>query len=720
MNLLPAALQPTKPDDGSLAALIYFYQLAAIAVPDGQQKLADDAAALFCASSAGVGTNQIWSWAECIGVAGQNSSENIGFCIAKDVDFREIRLLDLAPPVILFMLLHLVSACLGCISSQKNNIAEEDCGTAGDMDEPLLHSKVDADEGAQQEAADQQGFPEEVPCDLEQNLDDDINGHCIDGENDGHPALPKASTTITNAPGSTAPAVASMLLYCYGSMTSAVFQLLNCVDFCDFDTVPHLSSQQCSSRLFYAGDIECGLELWQLLAWVLLCVLVMLPAVPVTIWVLQTALPPYWKLSIWLTVAATRVLKIKLVRKAKSTSLIRALRADTTGTFTDRHWHWAALLVLQRLLMVSVSVFFNVAAEISVGMLCVSTWFLLFQIYAAPYKSQHANALQTLASSCLVGITIMNSVPSGFTSAGFDPAGTRLGTFQDNMYIIMGVLLLVPLLVWLVMLIMQFRASKQTNRTGLVSTGQADQLRQDSIGDGAERARRPPTLCRHGWATAPSAVASRVVGPSDSGSTQTRVAGEVFAAQQAERRLELDNSELRQALEHSRREAADQAALIVQHSSQISRFQSENAQLRALHCEQLQQQQGRTQITPHMAATPERTRSRQQQHSHPGPSPNNPTGPGASSVVVTANGALPARSFFNTQQSACMRAADPKALVGQTIEVGVKTGVVKAVVAKAGGSSLHTVEFDSGRVANIHLAKRPGGKGAKFHVAGKE
>ena len=67
-----------------------------------------------------------------------------------------------------------------------------------------------------------------------------------------------------------------------------------------------------------------------------------------------------------------------------------------------------------------------------------------------------------------------------------------------------------------------------------------------------------------------------------------------------------------------------------------------------------------------------------------------------------------------------MRAADSKALIGQTIEVGAETGVVKAVVAKAGGSTLHTVEFGSGPVANIHLAKLPGGKGAKFHAASEE
>ena len=68
-------------------------------------------------------------------------------------------------------------------------------------------------------------------------------------------------------------------------------------------------------------------------------------------------------------------------------------------------------------------------------------------------------------------------------------------------------------------------------------------------------------------------------------------------------------------------------------------------------------------------------------------------GPDAGVAAAIAAGALPPRSFFDTQQSADMRTADSKALVGQTIEVGAETGVVKAVAAKAGGSTLHKVEF---------------------------
>jgi hypothetical protein len=90
---------------------------------------------------------------------------------------------------------------------------------------------------------------------------------------------------------------------------------------------------------------------------------------------------------------------------------------------------------------------------------------------------------------------------------------------------------------------------------------------------------------------------------------------------------------------------------------------------------------------------------------------------GADAAAAAAT--VPDRRFFDTQQSVGLRAADPNALVGKTIEVGGETGVVKAVVANTGGSTLHTVDFGGGNAETIHLAKRPGGQGAKFHIAGE-
>jgi hypothetical protein len=76
------------------------------------------------------------------------------------------------------------------------------------------------------------------------------------------------------------------------------------------------------------------------------------------------------------------------------------------------------------------------------------------------------------------------------------------------------------------------------------------------------------------------------------------------------------------------------------------------------------------------------------------------------------------RGFFNTVDSTAMRAANPKALVGKTIETNAgQKGVVRHVISKLGGSTLHTAEFGNGKVEKLHLAKEFGGKGAAFHLS---
>jgi hypothetical protein len=100
--------------------------------------------------------------------------------------------------------------------------------------------------------------------------------------------------------------------------------------------------------------------------------------------------------------------------------------------------------------------------------------------------------------------------------------------------------------------------------------------------------------------------------------------------------------------------------------------------------------------------------------------PTRPSGGARLCTAAAAVATVPDRVFFDTHQSADVRAADPKALVGRTIEVDGSLGTVKAMVVKAGGSTLHTVEFGSGEVRNIHLTKQAGGKGTKFHIAASD
>jgi hypothetical protein len=93
--------------------------------------------------------------------------------------------------------------------------------------------------------------------------------------------------------------------------------------------------------------------------------------------------------------------------------------------------------------------------------------------------------------------------------------------------------------------------------------------------------------------------------------------------------------------------------------------------------------------------------------------------PGERTEASNSSGAA-LRSFFDTADSAQMRASDPNGLVGKVIQVKGETGTVTHVVSKVGSSTLHTVTFDSGRVENVRLAKRRGGKGVAFYVAEEE
>jgi hypothetical protein len=92
--------------------------------------------------------------------------------------------------------------------------------------------------------------------------------------------------------------------------------------------------------------------------------------------------------------------------------------------------------------MVAVGVFVNMDVAVSLGMMIISLWFLLFQLLARPYKIEWVNTLQTAASARLLGIIILNSTAGVFFSVGFDPVGTPLEQIQQESEILMLLLLL--------------------------------------------------------------------------------------------------------------------------------------------------------------------------------------------------------------------------------------------------------------------------------------
>ena len=90
---------------------------------------------------------------------------------------------------------------------------------------------------------------------------------------------------------------------------------------------------------------------------------------------------------------------------------VSTIHRITSEPFVGSHWYWPAVLVAQRLIMVSVTVFVNDASLISDGVTLVAFFGLVVQLLAQPYRVQWVNTLQTVASACLVSLTIFASPP---------------------------------------------------------------------------------------------------------------------------------------------------------------------------------------------------------------------------------------------------------------------------------------------------------------------
>jgi hypothetical protein len=119
-------------------------------------------------------------------------------------------------------------------------------------------------------------------------------------------------------------AVACLLLFTYTSFANSSILLLNCVEVADGKRV-----------LMYAGDQECLLS-WQWPVVVLVVLLILLPVIP---------------LALWLN-SALRSPRRRRLTINKHAHFVRALAHHAMQPFTSPNWHWAALLVLQRMLTV--------------------------------------------------------------------------------------------------------------------------------------------------------------------------------------------------------------------------------------------------------------------------------------------------------------------------------------------------------------------------------
>jgi hypothetical protein len=224
---------------------------------------------------------------------------------------------------------------------------------------------------------------------------------------------------LTDAPSVTAlgtndvmPSMAKMLLYCYSSLLNVLYRLLNCVPVCILCPAASTSCSTCKrseSRLFYAGKVKCGA--WQLGYWVLLALWILLPSMPVLLWFLRQ--------SPWVESIVGRKMSHWIhTSKSGKFALTRAIKNIASQPFVTSKWHWAAVLVAERLAMVSVTTFLNDRIAQAEGVVLVAVVGLALQLHARPYRVAWVNTLQTVAYACLVGLTALNAANKIFVAIG--------------------------------------------------------------------------------------------------------------------------------------------------------------------------------------------------------------------------------------------------------------------------------------------------------------
>jgi hypothetical protein len=204
-------------------------------------------------------------------------------------------------------------------------------------------------------------------------------------------------------------AISCLLLFTYTSFASQAIRLLNCVQVGDMYV------------LRYAGEQSCDFSGWQAPGVLLVAVLVLLPFIPVIRWLLNHR----WARLQWL-----RPLHSFMDRFASRGKLSYTVVEYAAQPFVPANWHWASVLVLQRLMTAMCAALSTTGVESSVTVALVSLIFLLLHLLAQPYRSNWVNILQGCANVCLVVLAILNSVSGAFLSTGFDPRTDGSPTLQ--------------------------------------------------------------------------------------------------------------------------------------------------------------------------------------------------------------------------------------------------------------------------------------------------
>jgi hypothetical protein len=243
-----------------------------------------------------------------------------------------------------------------------------------------------------------------------------------ENEEGGH--LDTSSIDSSTASAGVAGGVACLMLLSFSVISNATLKLLNC-ERVGNDRV-----------LFYAGATKCGP--WQLLVYLLLLMLLLVPLAPVVVQLL-CLLPPSWSMAKW---ARTK--------HWPQHSVMQAIRRHATEPFEHEQRHWAAVLMLQRLLTVACHALSSSELQSALGVAIVSVWFLLLQALVRPYRKRWVNRLQLLSGWCLVMLTVLNSASSSvFVSVGVNVQRTPFAGLERGADWLMFLLLWPPVVMLL-------------------------------------------------------------------------------------------------------------------------------------------------------------------------------------------------------------------------------------------------------------------------------
>jgi hypothetical protein len=433
LRILPRRMRPSARNSGHVAVVIYFFQMAAVSVPQGYRTLVNRA------------LQSLGDFSQLR----QLSTGQGSVCVVREMTMVHRLVWRLLEPLVLLLLLPLVLGALqgqnylkriisGCISNGRDR-GSLDSQELGSLQEPMLTDVTRESSEAEYDAG------EPMIDQLEEMVSGDseyLDG-CFDersntsrstrGSSRGSSLdhsfsrLSFSGLALANDPNA-ANAFACLLLFGFTGVVESTMQLLDCAHIGGVDV------------LRFAGETRCGAN-WQWLLWLVLMALALLPAVVVTAWLL-CQLPAKGcgsQLGAW----------VRLRSWPQGQLMLAAMRQHPTEPFVDSCWHWTLLLCVKRLLLVMCHALATEDVYTSVGAALVSLIFLLIQLLGRPYREQRTNELQTVAVICLLLLCTLEIASSAFRSAGFDvhKAAAGLATLShDSAWVMFLLLFPTPLL----------------------------------------------------------------------------------------------------------------------------------------------------------------------------------------------------------------------------------------------------------------------------------